>query len=369
MIGLLAFGALYTIEIQAKSIGVVADEFAEAYVNPWLGATITAFFEEGEVIDIDMYSDGCRMFIHTTAITILQAEGLVMSHGSLLLTEPSPFSEVSSTVQMGSILNVIGFFGDYFAVDLGASTAYIHRNDILGGFLGYLQEYGPTPFVLNLDWGHRHYNNLLITANDYLTVTGTVEGLNLRAMPNSSAHIIKCIPNGNKLEIVELGRDWHQVSYNGETGYVSARFTSFADEFTAERVAAAFAQNDLAHQIVANAKQYLGVRYTWGGTSASTGFDCSGFVYTVYKSVGITLNRASRDQIRNGTIVSKNDLQPGDLVFFATGGGSRISHVGIYIGGGDFIHSSTSNRRGVIVSSLSETYYARTYVNACRIIK
>jgi cell wall-associated NlpC family hydrolase len=208
----------------------------------------------------------------------------------------------------------------------------------------------------------------MMSANEYLTVVGTVEGLNLRTMPNAGAQIIKCIPNGNRLDIVELGRDWHYVTYNGASGYVSARFTAFSDELNARGAATAFAASDLASQIIANAKQYLGARYTWGGTSVNTGFDCSGFVYTVYKSVGITLNRSSRDQIRNGTIVSRNSLQPGDLVFFATSGGSRISHVGIYIGGGDFIHSSSSGRRGVVISSLNETYYNRTYVNACRVI-
>ncbi len=92
--------------------------------------------------------------------------------------------------------------------------------------------------------------------------------------------------------------------------------------------------SETANKVIATAKQYLGVPYVWGGTSPS-GFDCSGFVQYVYRSVGVSLPRVSRDQQNVGTRISPSQVQPGDLVF----NGSPAYHVGIYIGGGQYIHA------------------------------
>jgi cell wall-associated NlpC family hydrolase len=91
-------------------------------------------------------------------------------------------------------------------------------------------------------------------------------------------------------------------------------------------------------EVVNIAKRYIGVRYTWGGSSPSTGFDCSGFTSWVFSQVGVNLPRTSRAQIGAGQRVSRADLRPGDLVFF----GTPIHHVGIYVGGGQMIHSPTT---------------------------
>lgn len=111
--------------------------------------------------------------------------------------------------------------------------------------------------------------------------------------------------------------------------------------------------------------KYIGVRYSYGGTS-SKGFDCSGYVRQVFKELGITsLDRTSAGMYGQGESVKKSDLQPGDLVFFNTSG-NRVSHVGIYIGSGKFIHASTS--KGVIKTSINDKYYwGNKYVGAKRI--
>ena len=116
--------------------------------------------------------------------------------------------------------------------------------------------------------------------------------------------------------------------------------------------------------IVSVAQNYMGVPYVWGGTSPS-GFDCSGFTQYVFRQCGYSINRTAAAQYSNGSYVSYDSLQAGDLVFFAnTYSASGITHVGIYIGGGQFIHAANG---GVKISSLSESYYSSRYYGARRI--
>ena len=122
-------------------------------------------------------------------------------------------------------------------------------------------------------------------------------------------------------------------------------------------------------QIIDNKKekQYLGYKYVSGGASPETGFDCSGFTSYVYKHFGISLNRTSKDQIKNGVAVERSNLQPGDIVIFNNSANTAIGHVGIYIGGDNFIHAANKNE-GVKITSLSSSYYKTRYVGARRVI-
>ncbi len=118
--------------------------------------------------------------------------------------------------------------------------------------------------------------------------------------------------------------------------------------------------------VLSKAQNYLGTPYRLGGTTAK-GLDCSGLVYTVYRALGISLPRTSRAQAGFGASVSRNELIKGDLVFFKTGKGSRVSHVGIYAGSGEFIHASTRSRR-VKYDRLDNQYFRNRYVTARRVL-
>lgn len=121
-----------------------------------------------------------------------------------------------------------------------------------------------------------------------------------------------------------------------------------------------------AGRVLQNAAQYLGTPYRYGG-SGPGGFDCSGFTQYIFGQSGYSLPHTASGQYQLGSAVAKSDLLPGDLVFFACYG-SSIDHVGIYSGSGRFIHSSSPQSGGVIYSSLTGDFYARTYVGARRII-
>lgn len=115
-------------------------------------------------------------------------------------------------------------------------------------------------------------------------------------------------------------------------------------------------------QVVAIAMRYLGVPYKWGGASPSTGFDCSGLTMYVFAQIGVSLPHYAAAQYGLGYAVSKSELQPGDLVFFR-----GLGHMGMYIGGGNFIHAP---RTGDVVkiSSLSEPYRVANWVGARRVL-
>ena len=122
----------------------------------------------------------------------------------------------------------------------------------------------------------------------------------------------------------------------------------------------------LRQALVALAMQLRDVRYVRGGHSPSTGFDCSGFVrYVFAHAIGLRLPANSARQFMAGVKVKRGDMQPGDLVFFHTRGRKRISHVGIYLDNGRFIHSPSAGK-SVEVSSLDEAYWAKRFAGARR---
>lgn len=119
-----------------------------------------------------------------------------------------------------------------------------------------------------------------------------------------------------------------------------------------------------AEQLQTTAKQFIGVKYSYGGTTTS-GFDCSGYVRHVYSQVGVSLPRTSKSMYGTGTAVNKSNLKAGDLVFFNTSG-KGVSHVGIYIGSNKFIHSMTG--KGVTITDINDKWYwGSRYVGAKRV--
>lgn len=119
----------------------------------------------------------------------------------------------------------------------------------------------------------------------------------------------------------------------------------------------------IREQLVAVARQFIGVPYQWGDASPVEGFDCSGLAMMVYQLVGFDMPRISKDQFRRGREIGREQLRPGDLVFFATDRSGQVSHVGIYQGDDLFIHAPRSGK-AVTRSALSSDYFLKHYLGA-----
>lgn len=128
--------------------------------------------------------------------------------------------------------------------------------------------------------------------------------------------------------------------------------------------------NKLAEKIIDDATSKIGAPYRFGGTTNS-GYDCSGLVYTSFKKYDVSLPRTSKDMSKEGKVISKNNARKGDLIFFKTGNSSQINHVGLIIDVTTddikFIHSSTKS--GVLISSINEAYYRKSFAQINRVLE
>ena len=190
----------------------------------------------------------------------------------------------------------------------------------------------------------------------YIRVT---EGpLNVRSGPGTAYEKVATLATGRCMKVTAIADGWYQT----EQGYVCADFVEEVDAETA-------AGSGKGQSIADLALTYVGYRYVYGGSSPSTGFDCSGLTHYVCAQHGFSINRTASTQLQNGVSVAWSDLQPGDLVFFKKPGstsGKPASHVGVYIGNRQFVHASDYGV-GVIVSNLSDAYYTTGFVGARRI--
>ena len=189
----------------------------------------------------------------------------------------------------------------------------------------------------------------------------TASALNVRSGPGTTYDKVATLKGGNVVDIVsDPGNGWYQI----ESGYVSAEYVTLVD-------ASYEGSSSLGASAAAMAKSLLGCRYR-SGASGPSSFDCSGFTYYIYKQLGHPIARGSSSQYYNsGYFVSTSAMQPGDLIFFfdrrfdSSGGTLPTTHVGMYVGDGQFIHASTTSYR-VQYDSVSG-YYTPYIVGAKRI--
>lgn len=189
------------------------------------------------------------------------------------------------------------------------------------------------------------------------------DGVNVRSSASTDGEVLVSVNSGTIVTVTGLVDGWYSVTCQyGTEGYIRSDFV----DLTASSISSSNSS------IISFAKQYLGTRYSYGGASPS-GFDCSGFTMYVYKQFGYSLPHTATGQWQSGIgtkVYSIGALQAGDLVFFndpSRNAGKACSHAGIYIGGGQFIHSSSSKSNGVIISDLTSGYYNTYFVGGIHV--
>lgn len=211
-----------------------------------------------------------------------------------------------------------------------------------------------------------------------------VEKANLREKASTDSSTVKSISKNTAVTVVGTEGTWSKVEVDGKTGYILSELlssdkvkestnnttkdkntTSTKNNVTNRGEEVDRSQSSNAGNVVSYASSFLGTRYILGGASPS-GFDCSGFTMYVYGKYGVNLTHSARAQSSVGTAVDRANLQAGDLVLFKGATGNSIGHVGIYIGGNNFIHASNPSD-GVKITSMSTSYYQTRYVTSRRV--
>ncbi len=272
---------------------------------------------------------------------------------SSLNLRATPGGEAITSLPKGTKLAVISNSTEWYQVAVNGQTAYVS-----GAYVSWAQD---CDFALG---------------SGVIKCSTTV---NFRSEPSTESKVLASLTNGTKVDVVGISKGWYKVSCNGQTGYIHPDYLTIAGGSTVTTktankpaavganvsMAEVSASGDVRQDILDFAAQFLGTPYRYGGNSPETGFDCSGFTSYVYKNVVTSIARTSSDQRATTKNISRDELLPGDLVFF--GSGDNVSHVGIYVGNGQFIHSPHTGS-SIKYDTLDSGNYDRRFICGGRVL-
>ena len=267
-------------------------------------------------------------------------DGTVTGSDVRLRLGPGMDYSIVKTYPKGTAVKISGSSGNWYEVSINGKYGYMSKDYVQASSSSSTSKTDSVP-----------------TPKQSMNETGIITGtsVRMRSGPGTSYATIGYFSTGTKMSITGKTDNWYAVTYNNQKGYVSCDYLKISTS------------SNQASQIIATAKEYLGVPYVYGGTSPK-GFDCSGLIYYVFKQYGYSLYRCADDMYyHDGTNVEKANLQPGDLVFFSSSS-EAVGHVGMYIGNGQFIHASSGSGKVVITELEGCSYYITHYVGAKRIL-
>ena len=268
-------------------------------------------------------------------------------------SQPSTSSTVLASMPNGASVNITGVSNGWFKATYNGQNGYVSADYV--SFAG--------------SGSSSSSNQSSSTPRTGKIVCDT--SVNFRSQPNTSCSIIGSLYNGATVTILSSENGWYKATYNGKTGYISADYVT-ATSGQASDSAVSKPSNSVSYNgtsakrkaVIEYAAQFLGTPYVYGGSTPS-GFDCSGFTSYVFANTVGSIPRVAQAQFDATTRVSMSELKPGDLVFFGSSA-SSISHVGIYVGDGKFIHSPHTG--DVVKYDSLSGYYSNRFQGGGRVI-
>ena len=300
-----------------------------------------------DYITLASSSAGTAIAPSNTVTSTTGTAGTVKCSSSVnLRSEANTSSSILAELKNGTAVTVVSTANGWCKVTYSGKTGYIKQD--------YVSTTGSA-------------SNNTSASTGTAAVVKCSSTVNFRSAASTSSTILGELKNGTAVTVLSTSNGWSKVSYAGTTGYISADYLVTASSGTAispSNTAASVSISAKRQSVLNYAAQFLGVPYVYGGSTPS-GFDCSGFTSYVFKNTVGSIPRVAQAQYDATTRVSRDDLLPGDLVFFGSST-SSISHVGIYVGSNQFIHAPST---GDVVkySSLTGSYATR-YQGAGRVI-
>lgn len=300
-----------------------------------------------DYITLASSSVGTAIAPSNTVTSTTGTAGTVKCSSSVnLRSEANTSSSILAELKNGTAVTVVSTANGWCKVTYSGKTGYIKQD--------YVSTTGSA-------------SNNTSASTGTAAVVKCSSTVNFRSAASTSSTILGELKNGTAVTVLSTSNGWSKVSYAGKAGYISADYLVTASSGTAispSNTAASVSISAKRQSVLNYAAQFLGVPYVYGGSTPS-GFDCSGFTSYVFKNTVGSIPRVAQAQYDATTRVSRDDLLPGDLVFFGSST-SSISHVGIYVGSNQFIHAPST---GDVVkySSLTGSYATR-YQGAGRVI-
>ena len=333
-------------EINSENYSISSSAGASAAIGDAAHITTAgangAIDEVVEVVDVDNSVVGQGQEYNTFGYTNL---GLAVVDGNLnIRKEASVDSSIVGKMTNYAACEILGEANGFYQIKSGNAEGYVSKDYIITG-----------------------EEALIIAQTEARNMAKvTTNSLRVRSAATTDSQILASVNKDEELVVVEVLDGWLKVEVDDFTGYVSKDYVTTEVKLktgnTMKELTYGNGVSNVRVDLVNYALQFVGNRYVWGGTSLTKGVDCSGFTMKVYQKYGISLPHHSGSQPSYGKKITRAQLQPGDLIFYASSG--KIDHVAIYIGNGQIVHAANSRDGIKISNAFYQTPVAyRSYLN------